>query len=62
MENNIVNFNQQVLKKDLEKFSQALFEECNRLRIENQQLKEKLEHLEKLLYNVGNVTILGESK
>jgi regulator of replication initiation timing len=57
MDNNIINFNQQVLKKDLEQFSKALFNECNRLRLENEQLKEKLLHLEELLVNANTVTI-----
>ena len=50
--NNTINFTQHVLKKDLEAYSAALFELTQKLMIENQELKEKLKHLEELL--VGN--------
>lgn len=49
---NLLSFKAHVDKKDLESFSQALMEQVVKLQIENQQLKEKLAHLEELLLNV----------
>lgn len=48
---NLLSFKTQVDKKDLEAFSQALMEQVVKLQVENQQLKEKVEHLETLLTN-----------
>lgn len=60
MENNVVSFTQEVLKKDLKDFSSALYKETIRLQIENEQLKQKIIHLEELLVN-SNVPKIGES-
>lgn len=49
---NLLSFKAHVDKKDLEIFSQALMEQVVKLQVENQQLKEKVEHLEMLLKNV----------
>lgn len=51
MMDNILSIKTYVAKKDLEAFSQALMEQTIALQIENQRLKEKLEHLEELLKN-----------
>ena len=50
--NNVLNIKTAIDKKDLEAFSQALLEQNVKLQIENQQLKEKVEHLEELLKHV----------
>jgi regulator of replication initiation timing len=57
MNDNILSIKAHVAKKDLEAFSQALMEQTIALQIENQRLKEKLEHLEELLKNSHIVTI-----
>ena len=59
MKDNILSFKAAVDKKDLEKFAEVLFEKYIELQIENQKLKEKLEHLEELLIN-SNVPNIGE--
>lgn len=46
-------------RKDLELFTKKLFEEFMQLKIENETLKEKLQHTEDLLKN-ANVMNLGE--
>lgn len=50
--NNVLNIKTAIDKKDLEAFSQALMEQTVKLQVENQKLKEKVEHLEELLKNV----------
>ena len=50
--NNIVNIKTAIDKKDLEAFSQALMNQVVKLQVENEKLKEKVEHLEELLKNV----------
>lgn len=46
---NLLSFSAQVEKKDLQAFSQALMGQMIKLQVENQQLKERVEHLEELL-------------
>ena len=43
---------QEISNKDQEAYTKALFELVTKLQIENQQLKEKLEHAEDLLKNM----------
>ena len=43
---------QEISTKDQEAYTKALFELVTKLQIENQQLKEKLEHAEDLLRNL----------
>ena len=43
---------QEISTKDQEAYTKALFELVTKLQIENQQLKEKLEHAEQLLRNL----------
>lgn len=59
--NNKLLFNLQLDKKDLEEFSKALFVRTNMLELENQQLKEKISHLEELLANI-DVPLIGLSQ
>jgi len=49
---NTLSMKAYVDKKDLEAFSQALMEQTVKLQVENQKLKDKVEHLEELLKNV----------
>lgn len=49
---NVLNIKTAIDKKDLEAFSQALMEQVVKFQIKNQQLKEKVEHLEELLKSV----------
>lgn len=58
---NVISFKTQVDKKDLEAFTQALVETTTKLQIENEQLKEKVKHLEELLMNVPIKPIGGLS-
>lgn len=60
MDNKLL-FNLQLDKKDLEEFSKALFVRTNMLELENQQLKDKLKHLEELLANI-DVPLIGLSQ
>lgn len=46
-------------RKDLELFTKKLFEEFMELKIENETLKEKLQHTEELLKN-ANVLKVGQ--
>lgn len=46
---NVVNFQDFKTKKELEKFTDALFKQCLKLRHENNQLKDKIEELEAML-------------
>lgn len=46
---NVVNFQDFKTKKELEKFTEALFKQCLKLRQENDELKDKIEELESLL-------------
>ena len=48
---------QEISTKDQEAYTKALFELVTKLQIENQQLKEKLEHAEDLLKNVEIPTL-----
>lgn len=57
MNDNLFSLKAHVAKKDLEAFSQALMEQTIVLQIENQRLKEKLDHLEELLKNAPIPTI-----
>lgn len=57
--NNVLNIKTAIDKKDLEAFSQALMEQVVKLQIENQQLKEKVEHLEELLRGLPVLEIKG---
>lgn len=47
---------QEISNKDQEAYTKALFELVTKLQIENQQLKEKLDHAEELLKNVEVAT------
>lgn len=46
---NVVSIQKYIDKKDLESYAKALTEQTIKLQIENQQLKDRLEHLEELL-------------
>ena len=55
MSKKIIDFKTAVKEKDLEAFAKALFEQVNKLQIENKNLKDQVSHLEDLLINVPNV-------
>lgn len=55
MESNLINFNAFVEEKDLKEFCQALFTRVNKLELENEKLREKVDHLEYLLTNMKEV-------
>lgn len=56
---NIVSFKANVLRKDLEEYSKALFKQVMFLQIQNAALEAKIEHLEELLQH-ANIPIIGE--
>ena len=58
-ENNLVSLKGFVLKKDLEAFSQALLTANLKLQVENEELKNKLAHLEEMLKNSKEIPIIG---
>lgn len=58
-DNNLVSLKGFILKKDLEAFSQALLTANLRLQVENEELKNKLAHLEELIKNSKEIPIIG---
>ena len=58
MNDTLLSMKAHIDKKDLEAFSQSLMQQTITLQIENQKLKEKLEHLESLLIH-SNVPSIG---
>lgn len=49
-------------KKDLELYYKVLFEQNFTLQLENERLKEKVQHLEELLVNMDSVPTIGGKK
>ena len=54
-----LKFTAEVLRKDLQAYSQALFKQVQYLQLQNQSLEAKVAHLEDLLKAVENVPTIG---